>query len=124
MILHTLFTEETSRTYLAVLLHQIFFAELGVDLGPVEDASGPGGVVEGGEGLLHVDGRRRNGGDDGGFGPSAQRVLKQPGELGLPVGDVRGSLHQVGDHPPEGQQALVDIASFPEMMRSDWRARM
>ena len=41
---------------LAVLLHEIFFAELGVDLGTVEDASGPGGVVQCGESLLHVDG--------------------------------------------------------------------
>ena len=112
-------TEETSLTYLAVLLHQIFFTELGVDLGPVEDASGPGGVVEGGEGLLHVDGGGGDGGDDGGLGPPAQRVLEQPGQFGLPVGDVRGPLHQVGDHPPEGEQALVDVSSFPDMRKSD-----
>ena len=87
--------------YLAVLLHEIFFAELGVDLGPVENASGPGGVVQCGEGLLHVDGGGRDGGDDGGLGPPTQRVLEQPGQFGLPVGDVRGSLHQVGDHPAQ-----------------------
>ena len=105
-------------TYLAVLLHQIFLTELGVDLGPVEDAPGPGGVVECGEGLLHVDGCWRYRGDDGGLGPTAQRVLEQPGQFGLPVGNVWGSLHQVGDHPAEGQQALVDVASFPDMTKS------
>lgn len=88
-------------TYLAVLLHKIFLTELGIDLGPVEDAPGPGSVVEGGEGLLHVDGSWGDRGDDGGLRPPAQRVLEQPGEFWLSVGDVWGSLHQVGDHPAE-----------------------
>lgn len=34
---------------------------------------------------LQVAGGRRHGGDDGGFGSSSQRVLKDSGQLGLSV---------------------------------------
>ena len=85
MLIHILeifkFRKTASMTYLAVLLHKIFLTELGIDLGPVEDAPGPGSVVEGGEGLLHVDGSWGDRGDDGGLRPPAQRVLEQPGEF-------------------------------------------
>ena len=63
-------------TNLTVLLHKILFAQPGVDLGPVEDVSSPGGVVQSGESLLYVDGGRRDGGDDGGLGRAPETVLQ------------------------------------------------
>lgn len=91
--------------------------------------------VEESESYLHVDGGRRHSGDDGGLGAASQRVLQDPGQLGLseggdsvstdtwwplshtaassrhhvPVGDVWPLLHQRCDHAAQRQQRLVDV---------------
>ena len=56
-----------------------------VDLRPVGDVLCPVRVVQRGERLLLIDGGRRDGGHDGGLGATAQRVLEQAGQLGLPA---------------------------------------
>ena len=61
--------------FIPVLLDQVLLAESGVDLWSVEDAPGPVGVVQRGEGLLHVDGGRGHRGDDGGLGSTTERIL-------------------------------------------------
>lgn len=48
-------------------------------------------------------------GDDARLGAPPERLLQQPGELGVPVGHVRVVLHEGGDDPAEREQALVDV---------------
>ena len=98
-----------------VYLNERPLGELLVDLGFVHDVLGSAGVLQRAQSLLQgqkqhrehetqtqtlsdshrddrtnlqVAGRRRHGGDDGGFGASSQRVLQDPGQLRLPVGRV------------------------------------
>ena len=64
----------------------------------VHDILSPVSVVQGGQRLLQVAAGRRDGGYDGGLGAAAQTVLQEPGQLGLPVGDMRSPVHQAGGH--------------------------
>ena len=64
----------------------------------VHDILCPVSVVQGGQRLLQVAAGRRDGGYDGGLGAAAQTVLQEPGQLGLPVGNVGSPVHQAGDH--------------------------
>ena len=58
--------------------------------------------------LLALHGRR-DGRDDARLGPAAQRVPEEPRELRVPVWDMPLPFHQRRDHPPQRQQALVDV---------------
>ena len=36
-----------------------------------------------------------------------------PGQFRLPVGHVRGPVHQTRDDSPQGEEALVDVTGLP-----------
>lgn len=88
-----------------------------VDAGPVLDALGPVGVAQSAQGFLIVVVSRGETGDHQCTRVSSQRVLQQPGELGVPVGDVLGaSVHQSGDDVPQGRQGEVDLRGLTESL--------
>jgi hypothetical protein len=78
------------------------------------DSLGPLGVVESGDCLFQSEGVGADAGNHYYPGIAAQRVLEQPGQLAVAVGDVRrpGSLRILGegsDAIAKGEQALVDV---------------
>ena len=64
-------------------LDECFLGESLVDLRSVGDVLGPVGIVQRGEGLLDVAHGGADRGNDGGLGPSSQRVLQDPRQLAL-----------------------------------------
>lgn len=79
---------------LLVLSQQSFFGVL-IDPRPVLDALCPVGIAQRAQGLLVVVVSRRETGNHEGASVSSQRVLQQPCELGVAVGNVLGaSVHQ------------------------------
>ena len=64
---------------------ECFLGEFLIDLRPVGDVLGAVGVVQGAQRFFNVAKSRRDRGNDGGFGPTAQRVLQDASEFALSV---------------------------------------
>mmetsp|Transcript_27414 Transcript_27414/g.78760 ORF Transcript_27414/g.78760 Transcript_27414/m.78760 type:complete len:483 (-) Transcript_27414:666-2114(-) len=81
-----------------------------VDLGLVLDALRPVGVAQGAQGLVIVvvDGAYASA--HHGLRVASKRVLQQPCQLGVSVGDKRRlGVHERGDHVAQGTQGHVDL---------------
>mmetsp|Transcript_11118 Transcript_11118/g.15312 ORF Transcript_11118/g.15312 Transcript_11118/m.15312 type:complete len:273 (-) Transcript_11118:522-1340(-) len=102
-------------------LHQLLVVSGPVDVGGGVAAylAGPLPELEGGDGLRHMLLGCGHCEHHQGLGIAPQRVLQQPGELGVPVGHVscpgRGVLGAQGsDDVAQRTQGLVDVAGFGE----------
>lgn len=89
-----------------------------VDLDLVSDEFRPRGEVEGGEGLEYVVRTEGDVGNEGRLGVATQRVLKQEGQLGVPVSYVVLSVlplvRKGVDAGAENRKRLVDLTALLE----------
>ncbi|KAH9390135.1 hypothetical protein TYRP_007684 [Tyrophagus putrescentiae] len=92
-----------------VLGDRLLLAHAKVHLRLVGDLLGALRVLQRTQRVLEVVQARADGGDDGGLGLAAERVLQQTGQLRVAVGNVARFLHQQRDDATERQQALVDV---------------
>ena len=114
--------QPTGRERARVLLNQSLLGKLLVDFWAVQNVLRTGRVVEGTEGLFVVALCGRDRGNDARLGAATERVLQQSSELRLTVGNVRRSLHELVDHTPKREQALIDVASLPSAILHGPRA--
>ncbi|KAH9390187.1 hypothetical protein TYRP_007741 [Tyrophagus putrescentiae] len=92
-----------------VLGDRLLLAHAKVHLRLVGDLLGALRVLQRTQRVLEVIQARADGGDDGGLGLAAERVLQQTGQLRVAVGNVARFLHQQRDDAAQRQQALVDV---------------
>ena len=79
-----------------------------IDFGFILYELGPAGVSQGAQRLIVVVVGWRNGRNHDSFGIASQRILEQPGQLGIPVGDVMGlAIDQSRDHVAQSTQRQV-----------------
>lgn len=96
-----------------------------IDTGPVLDALCPVGIAQRAQALLIVVVCRGETGDHQCACVSSQRVLQQPGQLGVPVGDVFGaSVHQGRYDVSQGREGEVDLGGLAESLTSSTGLRL
>lgn len=96
-----------------------------VDARPVLNALGPVCVAQRAQALLVVVVCRGETGDHQGARVPSQRVLQQPGQLGVSVGDVFGaSIYQGGDDVAQGREGEVDLCGLAESLASSTSFRL